>query len=684
MKPMPSRPVSSTSAWLISMACARLSSTQGPAISASGRSFPSVIFPIWTWRGAVMAGPYTPRRQGGHGERATQIPRGRAAPRRRFPRFRSPRRELNQPALLYRRLDERGEQRMRIEGLGFELGVELDADEPGMVGELDDLGQLAVGRHAGEPHPGLLELRLVVDVDLVSVAVALADLGGAVDRGHARPGHEPRRIGAEAHGAAEIAVGLALLELVALHPFGHQADHRLGAGPELGRARAVEAGQVPRRLDHRHLHAEADAEIRHFPFARESGRLDLAFAAALAESTRHQDAVHAFERAHGVVLLEDFAVEPIELDADVVGDAAVGQRLAQRLVGVGQMRVLAHDGDGDVALGLADARHDVLPARQVGLARVEAEMATDLAVEALRVVGHRHVVDGVDVERRNHALLVQVAEQCDLPARALGNLAVAAAEQDVGLDAEAQQLLDAVLGRLALELAGRGDIGHQGQVDEQGARASELVAELADRLEERQALDVADRAADLAQHEVLAVELGLDRLLDGVGDVGDDLDGGAEILAAALAADHRRIDAAGGLAVALPRGDAGIALVMPEIEVGFGAVVGDIDLAVLIRAHGARIDVDIGVELAESDAETARLEQRAERRRRKTLAERGDHAAGDEYEPRHGISPYSTPARAQTESTDSGEMVGMRRSTQPSLRAKRSNPTARNCRIASS
>ncbi len=60
---------------------------------------------------------------------------------------------------------------------------------------------------------------------------------------------------------------------------------------------------------------------------------------------------------------------------------------------------------------------------------------------------------------------------------------------------------------------------------------------------------------------------------------------------------------------------------MAEIEIGLGAVIGDIDLAMLIGAHRAGIDVDIGVEFAQADAESARLQQRAERRRRKTLAE---------------------------------------------------------------
>ncbi len=71
------------------------------------------------------------------------------------------------------------------------------------------------------------------------------------------------------------------------------------------------------------------------------------------------------------------------------------------------------------------------------------------------------------------------------------------------------------------------------------ALAAELVAELADRLEERQAFDVAHRAADLAQHEILAVEIGLDEFLDRVGDVRDDLHRGAEIFAAPLARRSR-------------------------------------------------------------------------------------------------------------------------------------------------
>ena len=66
---------------------------------------------------------------------------------------------------------------------------------------------------------------------------------------------------------------------------------------------------------------------------------------------------------------------------------------------------------------------------------------------------------------------------------------------------------------------------------------------------------------------------------------------------------------------------AGEALVMAEIEIGLGAVVGDEHLAVLIGRHRAGIDVEIGVELAQADLVAARLQQRAERRGCETLTQ---------------------------------------------------------------
>ena len=58
--------------------------------------------------------------------------------------------------------------------------------------------------------------------------------------------------------------------------------------------------------------------------------------------------------------------------------------------------------------------------------------------------------------------------------------------------------------------------------------------------------------------------------------------------------------------------DAGEALVVAEVEVGLGAVIGDKDLAVLGGAHGAGVDVEIRVQLAQPDGVAAGLKQCAQ------------------------------------------------------------------------
>ena len=98
---------------------------------------------------------------------------------------------------------------------------------------------------------------------------------------------------------------------------------------------------------------------------------------------------------------------------------------------------------------------------------------------------------------------VDVAEERDLALDLASRRALGAADEDVGLDTDLHQLAHRVLRRLGLHLAGGRDVRHQREVDEDRVLAADLLAELADRLEERQRLDVADRAADLDDHDVV-------------------------------------------------------------------------------------------------------------------------------------------------------------------------------------
>ena len=78
---------------------------------------------------------------------------------------------------------------------------------------------------------------------------------------------------------------------------------------------------------------------------------------------------------------------------------------------------------------------------------------------------------------------------------------------------------------------------------------------------------------------------------------------------------------------------------MAKVEVGFGAVVGDEDLAMLKGRHRAGIDVEIGVKLAQPHRVAARLQKRAKGGRGEALAKRGHDAAGDEDISRHAWAP---------------------------------------------
>src|SRR5689334_10334923 len=127
------------------------------------------------------------------------------------------------------------------------------------------------------------------------MAVPLADLVASVDRADDAVAVEFGGISAEAHRAAEVAAGGALLKPLLAHPLGNHADHGLRRIAELGGRGLLDAGEVPRRLDADHLHAEANAEEGDFALARELDAGDLALASALAEAARHEDRVERLE-----------------------------------------------------------------------------------------------------------------------------------------------------------------------------------------------------------------------------------------------------------------------------------------------------------------------------------------------------------------------------------------------------
>ena len=329
----------------------------------------------------------------------------------------------------------------------------------------------------------------------------------------------------------------------------------------------------------------------------------------------------------GALLLDLLRVDPSDVHVDTVGDAPVCEALDDALVGVVQVHVFAAHRDLDRLRHRVDLLDHLLPLDEVGGRTDEIELLADNVVEPFLAELERHLVDRGHVARLDHLANIDVAEERDLPADVVVQRPLGAAYENVRLNPDLEERLDAVLRGLGLELAGRLDVRHEREVNIEAVLASVVEAKLANGLEEREPLDVAGRPADLRDDDVdVGAVLGreADARLDLVRDVGNDLHGAPEVGPFALAVDDRLVDLAGRNVGALAQVVVDEALVVPEIEIGLGAVVRDVDLAVLERAHRARVDVQVRIEFLENDVQSALLEEESDGGAGDAFAERGN------------------------------------------------------------
>lgn len=179
----------------------------------------------------------------------------------------------------------------------------------------------------------------------------------------------------------------------------------------------------------------------------------------------------------------------------------------------------------------------------------------------------------------------------------------AAAGEDVGLHAEAEQFFDGVLGGFGFEFFGGAQVGDEGEVDDDAVFAPEIPAQLAHRLDVGQRFDIAHSAAEFGNDYVEPSGLPQQEhaAFDFVGDMGDDLHRFAKVGALALALDYRLVNGAGSDVVGARGGHVEEAFVVSEIEIGFGAVLGHIAFAVFVGIERPRIDVDVWVKFLNCD-----------------------------------------------------------------------------------
>ena len=176
-------------------------------------------------------------------------------------------------------------------------------------------------------------------------------------------------------------------------------------GPNSVERRLGDAGEVARALDAGHLHAEADAEIRHLALAREADAGDLALRAALAERAGDED-----------------RVARLELRGDLASSSPSNSSASiQRMLTLTRLAMPPWT-SASLSDLYASCRPTYLPttpivtspsglvsrstmsaqrARSGARAGLDPEGAQHLRVEPLGVILQRHRVDALGVERRD-------------------------------------------------------------------------------------------------------------------------------------------------------------------------------------------------------------------------------------------------------------------------------------------
>src|SRR5712671_1986813 len=121
------------------------------------------------------------------------------------------------------------------------------------------------------------------------------------------------------------------------------------------------------------------------------------------------------------------------------------QGFAETFVGVFELDVFADDGDAYFAEGVMQAVDQVYPRLEALGVMLEFEEAQNLGVQAFAAEFYWDGVDGVHVFHGDYAGLGYVAEEGDFLFQVGGDVAVAAAEQNVRLDTDAKHFFYAVL-----------------------------------------------------------------------------------------------------------------------------------------------------------------------------------------------------------------------------------------------
>ena len=333
--------------------------------------------------------------------------------------------------------------------------------------------------------------------------------------------------------------------------------------------------------------------------------LNLALNAAITKAARHQNAVHAF---HNLVhihasILNLLSIHPFNPQLGFISHSCVTQGLGDADISILQSHIFANHSNSNLALILLqNTGYHVVPAAHILRLILQLQLTQCNGVQALLLHQLGHLINTLGSKVLDNSIGVHVAEHGHLFAHLLGDRLFAAAHDNIRRNTNAAQLLNAVLGGLSFELTSCRNVGHQGYMNVQNIVFAHFLLNLANSLEEGQAFDIANSTADFGNNNIGIILLANHKnsFLNRVSNMGNNLHRAAQIVTTTLLIDYTLVNLARGSIGVFGQVNIDKALIMTQIQVGFSAIISNKNLAMLIRAHRARVDIDIRVKFLDS------------------------------------------------------------------------------------
>ena len=125
-------------------------------------------------------------------------------------------------------------------------------------------------------------------------------------------------------------------------PFGDEADDGVWRiDIHFSRMRAFEATHVPSKLNHGHMHAETNTEVRNLVFPRVLHCCNFAFNAAVTKATGDQDSVQRCQNI-GSLRFEVLRIDVFDINVRIGVQTRMPKGLVERLVSINEISVFTH------------------------------------------------------------------------------------------------------------------------------------------------------------------------------------------------------------------------------------------------------------------------------------------------------------------------------------------------------